>query len=593
MIDMPLTQPRNHRVALRLLCGMLAAVLLLGGATFQASGQTKKAAPRKPAAGKGEAAAGLSKETNALLAEFRRAAQADDRAELSRKILAQGAGAAKALATLLDEQLAAAEKKYIQTLDRYIRDAYLQRLTKLSDEQIYQVQMTRRLWRHYLLTTATQHEFQKNFLQPCAETAKTLLLKIDEVQDESVASQRRLLVELAGYQAQCFAAMNVSPDPTKGKVSPTGLPYPPLDRPPTFADNLSYLERSLVLAGSVAPRGARNVLLMNAQAAREIDVEEAEYVLFGNEVRMLTGTIAWAVDPLLCACMRDHSNDRKEGKAQAHSSTVPGKESFPARTKRFGTSAASEGAGGGRDGRNYIHGLSYGGGHTGPLYSLKRNVVGVGRRGGVYTSGYRTEKKLLHPCPVQDGEQFMPPGLGRADLRSPALMDIYRSIGLGNFARADAAIRKTAGKNDQEKMLLRFFAAAVKVELDWRLGEVGKLLAVGDVYEARRRLDAVHKQFANVEGLAERIKPLDDRLSQEGVAAEIKAGGYYHGMANSPVNTAALQAFVKQFPNSVYAEAAKLVLQPKADDAKNGPGLLSYFLQKDPTLSQFDYEKTP
>jgi hypothetical protein len=368
------------------------------------------------------------------------------------------------------------------------------------------------------------------------------------------------------------------------------------------------LERTLVLAHTVSPEGARKVLLGNAEVAREIDIEEADFVLFGNEVRMLMGTIAWSVDPLVCACTRDHSSDRKAGKASGHISTLPGKASFTDRLKRFGADGSSEGAGGGSSGRGYINGLSYGGGHTGPLYSLKRNVVGVGRRGGVYTSVYSTDRQLIHPCQVTDGELFMPPGICGKEITSPAVLAAHQSISRGQYGAAQKLISRALNEGEtaqrsvaalalgtsvkpqnsaRDKVLFRFFEAAIQVEADWRIAELNALDGIGDMYEVKCRVDRALKDFDGVPGFSDRITPLVERLKEKDIVQEIKAGAVYHHAAAAGTADTLLRSmmlFAQQCKGSVYAQAAQQYLAAPADKTP-----FSFFTEKSSLIKRYGY----
>lgn len=552
-----------------------------------------------------------SEDTDTLMARFQDASERERRSEVFEVLMARGAEVVGKLKTLIEKKVADDEREYAALLNARLRDAYLERLLSLTDEQIEKIQGTRRLWEHYLLETTDEKDFQERFLKPCWEVAGILLLKVENLQDERIAARRSELLEFGDYLTRCLRAKGVDPDPTKGRKSPTGIDYPPLDSPPTFRSCLSYLERTLVLADTVAPEGARKVLLGNAEVAREIDIEESEFVMFGNEVRMLMGTIAWSVDPVVCACTRDHSNDRKEGKASGHSSTIPGKESFVDRLKRFGTHGSSEGAGGGRDGRGYINGLSYGGGHTGPLYSLKRNVVGVGRRGGVYTSVYRTDESLKHPCPVTESELFMPPGLSRKDVAGSAAAPVLVCMVGGQYGAAHEQITRLLARSEspekrstaslalgvsrpavsvaaREKVLFRFFAAWIGAEQNRRFDELAAIERCGDVYELKRRAEQAEKDFRGVPGFAERIAALSERVKQKELAAELRAGQTFHRIANGnfapDTVLQAMKLFPRQFKDSVYAQAAEFFL---SDPKEKTP--FSFFLEKDESLKRYGY----
>ena len=102
-------------------------------------------------------------------------------------------------------------------------------------------------------------------------------------------------------------------------------------------------------------------------------------------------------------------------------STIPGKEGFTMRANRMGTRARSEGAGGGKHGRGYLEALSHeGAGHTGPLYGMGRNIIGVGRREGCYTSNYRTDREWIHPVSPDQGSTISTHAEYRAAARTEA-----------------------------------------------------------------------------------------------------------------------------------------------------------------------------
>ncbi|MHC4250935.1 MAG: hypothetical protein ACYS9X_17550, partial [Planctomycetota bacterium] len=290
------------------------------------------------------------KQLRTLLSGFREAEDRDGRKALFEEIIALGPRAAQFVRPVIDLRLAEAEKGYAKVLEPKIRAAYLKRLGELTDEQIGHIQNTRRFWKDYLLNGGGREDFRNVYLRPIWDMAAFLLLKVEDIEGTEVAAQREVLNEFDEYRSRCHEVLKIAPDPTAGRASPTGIAYAPLDQPPTFQDNLRHLERTLVLANTVASKGARRVLMMNDAAAREIDVQEAEFTMFCNEVRMLAGTVAWRVEPLGCAVTRDHSNDRKEGKASGHMSTVAGKHGFGDRNKRMGAPFYnSEGAGGGRN----------------------------------------------------------------------------------------------------------------------------------------------------------------------------------------------------------------------------------------------------
>lgn len=531
------------------------------------------------------------------LDEFSKAESTQQRGELCRKIITAGPAAAELFRPVLDEQLGANFKQYAQLFAKSMRAMYMERLSSLTDAQTLQVQKVRRLWQHYVLHGGGHHDFKNQFLKPCWDVAEFLVIKPEEIKDPAVAAQRLKVVELIDYQTACRTAMGLEPDPdpTTTKVSPTGIEYPHLDEPPTRKFYLSFFERTLALA-TMGPKGAQKVLLMNLDSAREIDVQESEFTMYSNTVRMIVGSVAWYVHPLICAVTRDHSADRKAGLASGHMSNVPGKRGFTHRLKRMGAPfCGSEGAGGGRDGRGYIYGLSYGGGHTGPLYRLARNVVGVGRRGGVYTSNYRTDGGLMHPCAATLGELFMPPGIGRGDVKTSALNAIYNCLYTRDYGRAQKLIATTKLTDDFDTMLLKFFSAAVTAELDWYHEGIAAVEATGDVFETKRRLEWARKTFAGIESFEEKAAPMVEKLCvkrniPKELAQDLKAGtpfrtiarGIISGKFNQATGKRLLGQLIERYPDTVYAQAAQAALDKEAADTANEQGLdpIVYFTAK-------------
>ena len=539
-----------------------------------------------------------ARQLGTLFNDFRKAEDQAGRKVLFDEIIALGRAAAVIAGPVIDRNLNEAEQKYIKILGPKIRAAYLGRLGGLTDQQILHVQNTRRLWKDYLLHGGGRANFREVYLKPVWDMAAFLLFKVSDIDDEEIAGQRKVLEEFAGYRSQCHSILKVDPDPTAGKVSPTNIPYAPLTQPPTFRDNLHHLERTLVLAHTVASEGARRVLMMNDAAAREIDVQEAEFTMFCNEVRMLAGTVAWRVEPLGCAVERDHSTDRKEGRASGHMSTVPGKHGFGDRNRRMGAPFYnSEGAGGGRNGRGYANGLSYGGGHTGPLYSLRRNCVGVGRRGGVYTSQYRFDRSIIHPCPATEDELWMPPGVGPGDIRNASILYIYRALKAGAPGVAQKVALKLVERakpgTDTGAVLLRFFRTAVDIETDWFLESVRAIEQAGDVYEVKVRLADGLRRFRGITRLEEKAAEISERLGSEEMARQMRAGQVFHRIAQAGYKEAQLRQimpqFLKHYEGTVYADALKLAVE---DKEKKGQWF-AYFLDKNPELRKYEYPTKP
>jgi hypothetical protein len=538
-----------------------------------------------------------------LADEFRQAKTQAARCAPLRKIVSMGPEAAMMACAVVDEALAAQEKAYFDLLNKHIHAAYVNRLCMLRDDHIRKVQYMRRLWKDYLEHTSDQHEFQKNFLTPVWDVAEFLVIKPEQMTEPEIVQQRKFLFELAEYRSACRTAAGISEDPTVGRKSPTGIDIPNLDEPPTLPKYFSLLDRTVALAGSFAPEGGKKVLLKNLEVFRNIDVQESEFIMYCETVRMLVGSVAWFGDELVCAATRDHSTDRVAKLASGHMSTVEGKHGFTDRLRRMGAPfCGSEGAGGGNSGPDYAHQLSYGGGHTHPLYSIKRNFTGVGRRGGCYTSNYGTKKDLLYPCPVTEQELFMPPGLTKADLKTPELPDIHQLLKDEKFADAYAKITALKLKDDADKTVLRFFAAWVNAELDWFFESANAIVQAGDIYEAQLRFADAKKKFTGMPIFDKKAVILDKLLSSKKMQPELEAGKAYRPIArgiikdirDNKLDQAAarkqLDDFAKQHPKTVYAEAA-MYNPPPDTTGHNDTGInpIRYFLSKNADLPKYAY----
>ncbi len=542
-------------------------------------------------------------EIKKLSDDFRQATKAAARLAPLKKIVAMGPEATQTACTLVDEAMTAQEKLYFDLLDKNTHAAYIKRLCILRDGHIRKVQYMRRLWKDYLEHTSDQNEFQKNFLKPVWDVAEFLLVRPDQMTDSEIVKQRKVLFELAKYRSACRKAAGLSKDPTVGRKSPTGIDIPHLDQPPTIADYISLLDRTMVLGGSFALEGGKTVLLKNLDVFKKVDVQESEFVMYCDTVRMLVGSVAWFGDELVCAATRDHSTDRVNKVASGHMSTVEGKHGFTDRLKRMGAPwCGSEGAGGGSNGPNYARGLSYGGGHTHPLYSIKRNFTGVGRRGNCYTSNYGTKKDLLHPCPVTEGELFMPPGLTKADIKTPELLEIYQFLKDEKFADAYAMITPLKLKDDFDKMILRFFSGWVTADLNWFLQAANAIAMVGDIYEVQLRFEDAKKKFTGIPAFDKKAAVLERLLAGKKMQAELEAGKAYRPIARGIIKDIRdkkldkdaarkrLDDFVKQYPKTIYAEAA--MYQPPADTTgHNDTGVdpIGYFLSKNHDLPKYAY----
>ena len=487
------------------------------------------------------------------------------------------------LEVVLDRRLGVLERRYAEALDAPVRAAYRARLMSLDDAALREVARVRRVWRNYVLQPSTQLHFQQHFLMPATKVCEQLFPDVAACATKGSKRLLGVLRELNGYRDEVRALLALGVDPTEGKTSPTGIPMPPLTQPRSYDEHLDHLHRTIAVASSAAPREARDVLYGNADKARFIDKEEAEFVLYSNEVRAVVGVVAWSTDVLACAATRDHSKDRVDGNASGHMSSLPGKRGFTDRLRRFGTSASSEGAGGGSSGRNYLYQLSYGGGHTGPLYSMKRNRVGAGRYQSCYTSVYAGQKDLFHRCQASAGELFMPPGVELSELTAASVQDLYHAQVFENYGGALELVGSARPETKMDKFVRRYFEAALEVEADWHVACIEHYLAVGDLHAVAKRIERARGEFGDA--LDKRLRPFEKKFATRAGRAALAAGAAFAAAAAAG-DERALRAVITEHPKTVYASAAQRYF---TSESGKRPDPYVWFFEADRYLARFEY----
>lgn len=483
-----------------------------------------------------------------------------------------------------------AEAEYLDALSGYLPGAYREHFSSLSDRRLQYIADTRKLWEQWTLICPKQHDFQKQFLDPIDQVGEMLIVEADSIRDSEIKTLRATAGRLAEKLDMAKKRAGVEIDPTVGTVSPTGIQFPSLDRPHTTVDRLVLMERSLILAQTVGLRESKPVLMNNAELCAQIDVEEASFTMYANKVRMLTGANAWVANPITTACARDHSIDRVAGRASGHTSTVPGKEGLGDRAQRFGTPVRSEGAGGGKSGWHYIRGLSYGGGHTGPLYRSMRNVVGPGRVDGCYTSMYYHDKQYRHDCQEYRNELFMPPGVTRSDIETDALAAAYDALQHKQFNQAYTILDEAERPEDKfQYAIQRYLMARIFAEVESTLTGVEKFAEAGDVYTAKSRFDSAKPVLEGIPQF-DKVSPRIERwFGKEQVAHEIEVGQRFFNICAKGIQHGELKKLIEQEPGSAYAKAAQKCIDDKVSPKSKGHTPLLYFCDINPHLNKWSY----
>jgi len=492
--------------------------------------------------------------------------------------------------TELEYDYETAEKAYLEALEAYLPGAYRERFARLSDAQIDQIAQARRLWQVWSLGGFNQFEFQNEFLKPIDTVGQWLIIEPESIRDSAVREARNKAGRLAEQLDKAYEQAGENIDPTIGERSPTGLELPALDQPHTTVDRLLLKEKSLVLAMTVGPRQSKPVLMTNADNCLQIHVEEASFTMYANKVRMLTGVNAWVANPITTACARDHSIDRKEGRASGHTSTVPGKEGLGARARRFGTPVVSEGAGGGKTGEQYIRGLSYGGGHTGPLYRSMRNVVGPGRAGTVFTSMYYRDGDYAHACQESRNELFMPPGTTKTDLETDALKSAYAALQQRDYPKAYRVLDDAEKPEDKfQRAIHRYLVARIDAEVHWWLTGVEEFAKAGDVYAAHQRYNQAKPKLAGIPAFDKMDSKIERFFSKDSIASEIETGEQFYALCAKGFSHNAMRTFAEENPGSAYAKAAMKCVQDNVNAQSKGHAPLQYFNDQSPHLNKWKY----
>ena len=165
-------------------------IMLALAATSAAQTATRASNGAKPNAAKPDAPKLTNvqkRDATSAIKEFCKPDSEESRQEAFQKVLGLGPAGAELIAPVVDELLAAEYKQYTRTLAGKVREAYVQRLLSLTDEQVLQVQKMRRLWHDYATGRGSRHNFQKLFLKPAWDVAEFLLIKPNEMEEPALA----------------------------------------------------------------------------------------------------------------------------------------------------------------------------------------------------------------------------------------------------------------------------------------------------------------------------------------------------------------------------------------------------------------------
>jgi len=92
-------------------------------------------------------------------------------------MLASHSSAASMVRPMIEQDLSKAMKGYAKVLEVAVGPAYVEQLARLSQEQIDQIQLMRRMWMPYVLKGGDRIDFEEKFIAPCVAAADAMLVK--------------------------------------------------------------------------------------------------------------------------------------------------------------------------------------------------------------------------------------------------------------------------------------------------------------------------------------------------------------------------------------------------------------------------------
>ncbi|MFM7107199.1 MAG: CAP domain-containing protein [Pirellulales bacterium] len=280
-----------------------------------------------------DAVAGNSTEARRLQGAFKRAKSVEERSVIAADLLDLGGEGGRRLHAIARADLVERLPKYSAAFQRAAADLLGQRAPKGDPSaEIAHLRQTIR-------DVAARPELTKEMIQEKSDPA---LARLEELLVVSAGDVLAAKPDLVGQRAELLLlaewaerAAVLLPEKEQGKL-------PPLPTPAAISAQLDATdELAAILAAPLAPAD-RQVLTANAAAARELDPEEARGVQRLNQIRILVGLSAQAIDPGLVKACRVHSEDMCARGFFAHESPVAGRETPWKRAQAAGTSAGAE-----------------------------------------------------------------------------------------------------------------------------------------------------------------------------------------------------------------------------------------------------------
>lgn len=284
-------------------------------------------------------------EVPALLARLRHTAPDDvERSALVDAVLAAGGRGPRALFDMLDLDAAARRvvcRRQSESLQRNFERQTRRLLDKRLDAKTKALVETLRA---EILKRSRGAPLEKQTIVAeidprLAELRKLLTVEVEQV----LTANQELANAVQSFRGDCrsFAVVELQRQRAVAALVAAGERVGDKAAPaPNF---VAEFEAALArIARAATPMSTRDAKVLAANQQLPLDAEEAAGVRELNDIRILVGLPALAIDVKLCAAARDHSADMVKLKFFSHTSPVPGKERFGQRAALAGTSASAE-----------------------------------------------------------------------------------------------------------------------------------------------------------------------------------------------------------------------------------------------------------
>ncbi len=301
----------------------------------------------------------------------------EKRAKLATEILLVSDAAAPMLATVVENEAAAALTQYENSLLMQGSAALKAELAKPGvREKVAEL-------RHKIRDTTRLKDLSKKLIESDIDPAlKELgqILLIDPVKlAEATPALKTLRLELGQMEKQQASCLEIFKNHPKLK---------PAGGQPTreIGKQMKDREQAVRFGAQELDAADKKTLAANRQLAGKLEKEEEAGLWELNQMRMLMGLGLLKVDLKLSYAARDNSTDMKEKNFFDHTSPLPGKKTFIQRARKFGALALGENIHQGSDrGVDAIEGWHHSPGHHKNMFSDDFGSVGLGRNGDLWT----------------------------------------------------------------------------------------------------------------------------------------------------------------------------------------------------------------